>query len=77
MRDVERFSPIYGKFFLIIWIRTKLKASAHRALAAFVGRAAVRGDKYAPLANVQTFLREARDRLHCMAFEVRRSLPAR
>jgi hypothetical protein len=69
MNDVERFVSDLQQLFVGISDKDQLKASAHRTLAAFIGRLVVRDDAYAPLEEINQSLREARQRLVGMSFE--------
>jgi len=69
MSEVERFLADIQQLFASNADKDEAKASAHRTLASFIGRAAVRGDEYAPLADVHGLLNEARHRLQGMSFE--------
>jgi hypothetical protein len=69
MSDVERFVSDLQALFVGVSDKEQLKASAHRTLAAFIGRVAVRDNTYSPLDEVNQSLREARQRLVGMTFE--------
>ena len=69
MNEVERFVADLQRLFAGSLEKDELRASAQRTLAAFIGRAAVRGDEYAPLGEIHELLTEARERLRGMPFE--------
>jgi hypothetical protein len=69
MDDVERFVNDLQALFVGVSDKDQLKASAHRTLAAFIGRLAVRDNAYSPLDEIHQSLREARQRLVIMNYE--------
>ena len=69
MDEVERFLADLRKLLASSADNDELNASAHRQLATFIGRAADRGDQYAPSEEVSGLLAEARRRLQEMTFE--------
>jgi hypothetical protein len=69
MDDVERFIGDLDRLFAGNFDKDELRASARRILAAFIGRAAVRENAYAPPAEIHRILSEGRRRLHALTFE--------
>jgi hypothetical protein len=69
MDDVERFIDDLNRLFAGNQDMDDMRIAARRALAAFIGRAAVREHEYAPPAEVHRILSEGRSRLRDLTFE--------
>jgi hypothetical protein len=69
MDQVEYFLTDMQRLFESSLGLDELRASANRMLAAFIGRAAIRGDQYAPLEEILGLLAEARKRLQAITVE--------
>ena len=69
MDEVERFIDDLTRLFGDNLDKHELRASARRTLVAFVGRAAVRENGYAPNAEIHRILSEGRRRLQALSFE--------
>jgi hypothetical protein len=71
MDEVDAFLAALRQVFENSSDREELKHSLHRKVAAFIGRAADRGNHYAPAEEVWGLLAEARNRIQGTAFEGR------
>ena len=69
MDEGERFIDDVMRLFASRQERDELRASGRRTLAAFIGRAAVRENAYAPPSEVLQVLTDGRKRLHSLTFE--------
>lgn len=69
MDDVERLVSQLQVHFATCSDKDELKAVAHRKLAAFIGRAALREGGYAPAGEVAGLLTSARSRLQALRVE--------
>jgi hypothetical protein len=69
MNEVDRLHSDLERLFASGQVKDELRAAVHRAVAAFIGRAAVREDGYAPQDGIRAILIEARRRIHASAFE--------
>jgi len=69
MNEVDRLHSDLERLFASAQVKDDLRASVHRVLAAFIGRIAIREDRYAPQDEIRALLIEARTRIHGSAFE--------
>lgn len=69
MDEGERFIDDVKRLFASGQGRDDLRASGRRTLAAFIGRAALRENAYAPPSEVLQILTEGRKRLHNLTVE--------